>query len=100
MCLKFGDLFRRTRGMYFSSADRGQMHSMVYNWPTDDVRIIVVSDGSRILGLGDLGANGMGIPVREAGGGWESQEVTLRARSASCPCTARRAASTRATRSR
>jgi len=62
-CQGFSTLFRRPRGMYFSYADRGSMHSMVWNWPSDDVEIIVVTDGSRILGLGDLGTNGMGIPI-------------------------------------
>eukprot|EP00744_Colponema_vietnamica_P002108 GILI01003392.1.p1 GENE.GILI01003392.1~~GILI01003392.1.p1 ORF type:complete len:630 (-),score=119.73 GILI01003392.1:342-2150(-) len=62
-CIKFGERFRRPRGMYFSSADRGQMSAMVYNWPGRDVDVIVVTDGSRILGLGDLGAHGMGIPI-------------------------------------
>lgn len=63
VCLRFGSYFRRARGMYFSSADAGQYTAMVYNWPHDDVEIVVVTDGSRILGLGDLGANGMGIPI-------------------------------------
>lgn len=62
-CLKFAYLFRRPRGMYFSAADKGNMHAMAFNWPTDDVELIVVTDGSRILGLGDLGVNGMGIPI-------------------------------------
>ncbi len=48
--------------MYFSRHDRGQMSSMVYNWPHSDVHVIVVTDGSRILGLGDLGINGAQIP--------------------------------------
>lgn len=62
-CLEFGDQFRRSRGMYFSKEDRGLFSSMVYNWPHNDVHIIVVTDGSRILGLGDLGCHGMGIPI-------------------------------------
>lgn len=63
VCLQFGDQFRRSRGMYFSRDDKGQFSSMVYNWPHDDVHVIVVTDGSRILGLGDLGVHGMGIPI-------------------------------------
>lgn len=62
-CQEFGARFRRPRGMYFTEEDRGQMAAMVYNWPHKDVHVIVVTDGSRILGLGDLGANGMGIPI-------------------------------------
>ena len=62
-CQEFATRFRRPRGMYFSEEDRGQMAAMVYNWPHKDVHVIVVTDGSRILGLGDLGANGMGIPI-------------------------------------
>jgi malate dehydrogenase (oxaloacetate-decarboxylating)(NADP+) len=63
VCQQFGHQFRRSRGMYFSREDRGMFGSMVYNWPHDDVHVIVVTDGSRILGLGDLGAHGMGIPI-------------------------------------
>ena len=63
VCQRFGDQFRRSRGMYFSREDRGLFSSMVWNWPHDDVHVIVVTDGSRILGLGDLGAHGMGIPI-------------------------------------
>jgi len=62
-CKEFGMRYRRPRGMYFCEEDRGHMAAMVYNWPQKDVHVIVVTDGSRILGLGDLGANGMGIPI-------------------------------------
>jgi len=63
VCKEFAERYRRPRGMYFCEEDRGHMAAMVHNWPHDDVRVIVVTDGSRILGLGDLGANGMGIPI-------------------------------------
>lgn len=63
VCVNYHKLYRRPRGMYFSSEDRGEMGAMVYNWPQDDVHAIVVTDGSRILGLGDLGVNGLGIPI-------------------------------------
>lgn len=63
VCEQFGDQYRTERGMYFSREDRGSFSSMVYNWPHDDVHVIVVTDGSRILGLGDLGVHGMGIPI-------------------------------------
>eukprot|EP00978_Attheya_sp_CCMP212_P016173 scaffold42140_cov42-Attheya_sp.AAC.3 len=62
-CKEFGTRYRRPRGMYFCEEDRGHMAAMVYNWPASDVHVICVTDGSRILGLGDLGANGMGIPI-------------------------------------
>ncbi|EGG16759.1 NADP-dependent malate dehydrogenase [Cavenderia fasciculata] len=62
-CQKFGNEFRFAQGMYFATQDRGEIRRMLDNWPNKDVDIIVVSDGSRILGLGDLGTNGMGIPV-------------------------------------
>lgn len=63
VCQKYSGLFRRPRGMYFSAEDRGEMMSMVYNWPADQVDMIVVTDGSRILGLGDLGIQGIGIAI-------------------------------------
>lgn len=61
-CRKFHVMFRRARGMYFSADDVGEMRSMVWNW-SRDVDVVVVTDGSRVLGLGDLGVGGMGIPV-------------------------------------
>lgn len=63
VCQEFGFRFARGRGMYFSKHDRGHFATMMYNWPQQDVHVVVVTDGSRILGLGDLGAHGMGIPI-------------------------------------
>ncbi|KOR30240.1 malate dehydrogenase [Achromatium sp. WMS2] len=62
-CQHFGHIYRRARGMYFSLSDQEYFSDMVDNWERDEVDIVVVTDGSRILGLGDLGTNGMGIPI-------------------------------------
>jgi len=62
-CLKFGHIYRQTRGMYLSITRRGKVKEVLKNWPQRDVRFICVTDGGRILGLGDLGANGAGIPI-------------------------------------
>jgi len=62
-CLKFGHIYRHPRGMYLSMIRRGKVKDVLKNWPQKDVRFICVTDGGRILGLGDLGANGMGIPI-------------------------------------
>jgi malate dehydrogenase (oxaloacetate-decarboxylating)(NADP+) len=62
-CLKFGHIYRQARGMYLSITRRGKVKDILRNWPFKDVRFICVTDGGRILGLGDLGANGAGIPI-------------------------------------
>lgn len=79
-CTNFSHLFRRPRGMFFSPKDRGEMASMVYNWDTDDVDAIVVTDGSRVLGLGDLGIGGLAITIGKldlyvAAGGFHPRRV-------------------------
>jgi malate dehydrogenase (oxaloacetate-decarboxylating)(NADP+) len=62
-CQQYGHIMQRPRGIFVSAKDRGRIAGVLRNWPYREAAIIVVTDGERILGLGDLGANGMGIPV-------------------------------------
>ena len=79
-CSHFSHIFRRGRGMYFCRHDRNEMASMVYNWESDEVDAVVVTDGSRVLGLGDLGIGGLGISIGKldlyvAAGGFHPKRV-------------------------
>jgi malate dehydrogenase (oxaloacetate-decarboxylating)(NADP+) len=62
-CREFSHIAREPKGFFITPADRGQIRRILGNWPQRDIRVVVVTDGQRILGLGDLGANGMGIPI-------------------------------------
>ena len=80
VCQNFHLLFRQPRGLFISERDRGMMASLVHNWPANQVDAVVVTDGSRILGLGDLGVNGLGISIGKldiycAGAGFRPSRV-------------------------
>lgn len=62
-CQRWSEIYQQPEGMYLSWEDRGNLAAVIANWPEPNVEITCITDGSRILGLGDLGINGMGIPI-------------------------------------
>ena len=62
-CLSFSQVYTEAKGFYITPFDKGNIANILNNWPEENIKVIVVTDGERILGLGDLGANGMGIPI-------------------------------------
>lgn len=63
VCKKFSHIFRKEKGFFITPEDKGEIAKILDNWPSKNIKVVVVTDGQRILGLGDLGANGMGIPI-------------------------------------
>lgn len=61
VCMNYHTLFQKPRGMYLCASQRGEIAPIVYNWPSANVDAIVITDGSRVLGLGDQGLNGIGV---------------------------------------
>jgi len=63
VCKEFSQIYRLDKGFFITPEDKGDIDELLDNWPEKDVRVIVITEGQRILGLGDLGSNGMGIPI-------------------------------------
>merc|ERR1719334_1280511 len=79
-CARYSGLYKKPRGMFFSLKDKGEFASMIFNWDSDKVDVVVVTDGSRVLGLGDLGIGGLGISIGKldlyiAAGGFHPRRV-------------------------